>query len=292
MARLSHYVEYLVVRAGVGLANRLSPQSADALGAWLGRMAFRLVPGRRRIAMENLHRAFGEQYTEIERREITRRVFENIGRTLIEFARFGKIKAEGARALVNGTGAEYVEEARQKGHGGIIVTAHFGDWELLGAWVGAIGYPMDFLVGRQHNKLVDDLLIGFRKEMGVGIISLATSSRQVFKALKANRITGLVSDQHASSGGVRLEFFGRPAATPRGPALFAIRAGCPLLPMMLRRERYDRHVIIASPPLYPPNSGDEEADIQAMTEQYTRFFEDCIRKYPDQWMWTHRRWKI
>jgi Kdo2-lipid IVA lauroyltransferase/acyltransferase len=292
MARLNHYFEYLAVRSGVGLANRLSPKSADALGAWLGRMAFRLVPSRRRIAAENLRQAFGEQYSEAERLAITRRVFENIGRTLIEFARFGKIKAEGARALVTGRGAEQIEAARAKGNGGIIVTAHFGDWELLGAWVGAIGYPMDFLVGRQHNKMVDDLLIGFRKEMGVGIISLATSSRQVFKALKANHITGLVSDQHASSGGVRLEFFGRPAATPRGPALFAIRAHSPLLPMMLYRERYDKHVILAADPIYPPNSGDEEADIQAMTEQYTRFFEDCIRKYPDQWMWTHRRWKI
>lgn len=291
MARLSHYFEYLAVRSGVGLANSLSPKRADAVGAWLGRMAYRLVPGRRRIAVDNLRQAFGDQYTEAERHQIARGVFENIGRTLIEFARFGKIRAEGARALVHGS-TEPFEEALRKGNGGIIVTAHFGDWELLGAWAGAMGYPMDFLVGRQHNKLVDDLLIGFRKEMGVGIIPLATSSRSVFKALKANRMTGLVSDQHASSGGVRLQFFGRPAATPRGPALFAIRAGAPLLPMMLRRESYHRHVVLAADLIYPPNSGDEEADIQTMTEKYTRFFEDCIRKYPDQWMWTHRRWKI
>ncbi|MEW6051992.1 MAG: lysophospholipid acyltransferase family protein [Candidatus Zixiibacteriota bacterium] len=291
MAKLSHHVEYLATRFGIAVANLLSPRAADRLGAGLGDLAYLMLTSRQRIAMENLRRAFGDRYSEPELQQITRRVFQNIGRTLVEFARFGKIKAEGARSLVAGdlTG---VEQARAKGNGGIIVTAHFGNWELLGAWFGAMGYPMDFLVGRQHNQKVDDLLIGFRREMGVGIIPLATSTRQVFKALKANRITGLVSDQHASSGGVRLEFFGRPAATPRGPALFAIRANCPLLPYMLRRESFDRHVAMAGEPIYPPNSGDEEADIRTMTEQYTGFFENCIRQFPDQWMWTHRRWKL
>jgi KDO2-lipid IV(A) lauroyltransferase len=78
----------------------------------------------------------------------------------------------------------------------------------------------------------------------------------------------------------------------KGPALFAVRCGSPILPFLLRRERYDRHVIMAGDPIYPPESGDLEADILAMTEAYTRFFEDGIREYPDQWMWTHRRWKV
>jgi KDO2-lipid IV(A) lauroyltransferase len=151
---------------------------------------------------------------------------------------------------------------------------------------------MDFLIGTQHNAKVDDLLVGFRKAMGVGVIRLSTSARSVFKALKQNRVTGLVADQHASSGGVVTEFFGRPAATPRGPALFAIRANCPLLPMLIRRERYDRHVVIKGEPIYPPHSGDEEADIRQMTTAYTKFFEKSIRQYPDQWLWTHRRWKL
>jgi KDO2-lipid IV(A) lauroyltransferase len=151
---------------------------------------------------------------------------------------------------------------------------------------------MDFLMGTQHNEKIDKMLVGFRKAMGVGVIQLSTSTRSVFKALKQNHLTGLVADQHASSGGVAVQFFGRPAATPRGPALFAIRANCPLLPMMLHRERYDRHTVIKGIPIYPPNTGDEEADIAAMTIEYTKFFESVIRKYPDQWLWTHRRWKL
>ncbi len=291
MATVSHQLEHLAARTGVRVAQLLSPRLADGLGAGLGSVAHAILTSRKRIAMENLRRAFGEKLTDAERREIVKRVFQNIGRTLIEFSRFGVIGREGVRRLIVADGEQHLKRVHDEGRGGIILTAHFGNWELMGAWVAAMGYPMEFLIGTQHNQKVDDLLVGFRQQMGVGIIRLSTSARQVFKALKGNHFAGLVSDQHAVSG-VRLTFFDRPASTPKGPALFAIRGGCPILPFMLRRERFDRHVLMAAEPIYPPHSGDEEADIQAMTERYTHFFESCIRQYPDQWMWTHRRWKL
>jgi len=291
MAKLSHNFEYLAALTGVKLSQMLSPRMADAFGAGLGSLAHAVLTSRKKIAFENLKRAMGDSLSDDEINHVIKLLFQNIGQTLVEFSRFKKMGLEGIKNIIEGD-ASMLDRVYKEGKGGLIVTAHFGNWELLGAWVAACGYPMDFLVGRQHNKKVDDLLVGFRKEIGVGIISLARSVRQVFKALRSNRFAGLVSDQHNPSEGVILDFFGRPAATPKGPALFAIRAGCPLLPCLLRRERYDRHIIIAADPIYPPNSGDEEADIISMTETYTRFFEETIRKYPDMWLWTHRRWKI
>jgi KDO2-lipid IV(A) lauroyltransferase len=88
-----------------------------------------------------------------------------------------------------------------------------------------------------------------------------------------------------------MDFFGRPASIARGPALFAIRCGCPVIPLLLRRERHDRHVLIAGELIYPPKSGDEEADVRSMTARYVKFIEENIRRYPDQWLWTHNRWK-
>jgi KDO2-lipid IV(A) lauroyltransferase len=85
---------------------------------------------------------------------------------------------------------------------------------------------------------------------------------------------------------------GKDALQARGPALFSIRTGAPICPMLLRRESFDRHVIITGNPIYPVNSGDEERDIMTMTEAYVRFYEEHIRQYPEQWMWTHRRWKL
>ncbi len=292
MARLSHNIEYCFTLLGVKLAGLLSPRVADFFGAALGSLAYTLLPSRRRIAYDNLKIAMGDTLTEQEIRAIIKRVFKNIGRTLVEFARFGKIKLEGTRKITFLDGLEYLRKVHDEGKGGIIVTAHFGNWELLGSWVAASGYPMDFLVGSQHNQKVDNLLNDFRREMGVGIIPLKTSIRGVFKCLRANHFTGLVSDQHAHSGGVTVDFFGRKAATPKGPAAFAVKAKCPLIPLLIRRERYDRHMVMAGTPIYPPHSGDDEKDIETMTMAYTKFFEDGIRRYPDQWMWTHRRWKL
>ncbi|MDD3731936.1 MAG: lysophospholipid acyltransferase family protein [candidate division Zixibacteria bacterium] len=291
MAKLSHNIEYAAAYTGVKLAQLLSPRLADAFGVGLGMLTYAVLSSRRRIARENLKSAFGDRLSDEEINNIVKGVFRNIGRTLIEFSRFRISGLAGIKKVVRGDPAP-LEKVYAEGKGGIILTAHFGNWEMMGAWPAACGYPTDFLIGRQHNKKIDDLLIGFRETLGVGIISLAKSSRQVFKALKANHFTGIVSDQHNPAEGVVLDFFGRPAATPKGPALFAIRCGCPLLPCVLRRERYDRHTVIWGEPVYPPGSGDEEADIRTMTVAYTRFFEREITRYPDMWLWTHRRWKV
>jgi KDO2-lipid IV(A) lauroyltransferase len=292
MAKLSHSIEYLLALSGVKLVQCMSPRMADVFGAGLGMLVYRLVPSRRRIAYDNLSKALGDSLSEHELRDIVKKVFQNIGRTLVEFARFGKIKQEGAQRLIVGSGKEYFEKALREGRGAIMVTAHFGNWELLGSWIAAVGFPVDFLVGTQHNRKVDDMFNEFRRQMGVNIIPLKTSIRKIFKSLKANRVAAMVADQHAHSGRLVIDFFGRKAATPKGPAAFAVRAQCPLIPMLMRRERYDRHVIEVGRPIYPPNTGDEEKDIKTMTIAYTRFFEEGIRRYPDQWMWTHRRWKL
>lgn len=289
---MSHNIEYCFTLLGVKLAGLLPPRAADSFGIALGSLAYTFLPSRKQIAYDNLKKAMGDILSEQEIKSIVKRVFKNIGRTLVEFARFGRIKLEGTRRITISDGLEHLRKVHDEGKGGIIVTAHFGNWELLGSWIASNGYPMDFLVGSQHNQKVDNLLNDFRREMGVGIIPLKTSIRGVFKCLKANRFTGLVSDQHAHSGGVIVEFLGRKAATPKGPAAFAVRAGCPLMPFLIRRERYDRHVVMAGTPIYPPHSGDDEKDIVEMTIAYTKFFENGIGKYPDQWMWTHRRWKL
>ena len=291
MARVTHNLEYLATAAGVKLMQTLSPSLADTFGSSLGGLAHAVLASRRRIALDNLERAMGDSLSDEERRVIVKSVFRNTGRTLVEFARIGKTIRTGIGEIIVDDGLEYLRRVQSEGKGGIVVTAHFGSWELFGAWVGTLGFPMDFVTGVQHNQKVDQLLTGFRKEIGVGLISLARSVRGVFKSLKANRLVGLISDQHAPSG-VVVDFFGRPASTPKGPAAFAVRSGAPVLPFVMRRERHDRHVVMAGEPIYPPGSGDTDRDIKSVTAAYTKYFESCVRQYPDQWLWTHRRWKV
>jgi KDO2-lipid IV(A) lauroyltransferase len=292
MATLSHRIEYAAALLGTWIANQLSDRSADRFGAGLGSFIHALWKSRRRIAHDNLKQAFGDFYSEKEIDVIVKNVFRNIGRTLVEFARFKSIGREGVRKIVAADCQPLLQRILDEGKGGVFLTAHFGNWELLGSWAAAVGFPVDFLTGEQHNLLVDNLLNGFRKEMGVGMIPLRTSIRGIFKSLKDNHFTGMVADQHAGGGYVEIDFFGRKAAAPKGPAAFAIKSGAPLIPVLMRRERYDRHVIMMGTPIYPSPNENEEEEIRSMTILYTRFFEESIRAYPDQWMWTHRRWKL
>jgi KDO2-lipid IV(A) lauroyltransferase len=292
MASLSHNIEYLAAIAGVKLAQALSPRWADRFGAALGSLAHTVMTSRRHLARDNLKRAIGDRLAAEDISRIVRRVFHNAGRTLIEFARFKKTGQDGVRGIVVGAGLAAVRKAHTEGTGGIILTAHFGNWELLASWFAAQGLPVDGLAAQQHNSRIDAMINGFRRDVGVGVIPVGASTRKMFKALRANHFAVIAGDQHAPSTAVVIEFFGRAAAFARGPAQFAIRCGCPMFPLLLRRERYDRHVMIAGEPIYPPGRGDEEAALLDMTVAYARFLEENVRKYPDQWLWTHRRWKL
>ncbi len=292
MATVGHKLEYYGLLALVKLAHLLTPRMADRFGSGLGTLTHNALASRRRIAADNIKQAIGENLSDDQIAAITQEVFRGLGRTAVEFSRFAKIKPEGVLELVVPDGVEMLDRVKNEGKGGVIVIPHFGNWEMTGGWLAAQGYPVDFYVGTQHNSLVDELVVGFRREMGAGIISLAKSLRSAFKGLRSGRFGALTPDQHDPSGKMIMDFFGRPASMAKGPAVLAMRAGCPILPFMMRRERYDQHILMAGKPIYPPNTGDEEADIRAMTAGYFGFFEEGIRRYPDQYMWTHRRWKV
>ncbi|MFH1688107.1 MAG: lysophospholipid acyltransferase family protein [bacterium] len=291
MARLSHVLEYIPVLAGVKLAQALPGGMADRIASGLGGLVGLLWASRRRIAMENLERALGASLSVAERKAITAQVFRQTAKTLFDFARMGKIAPLAPRHYFVSDGLDQLERIHSQGKGGVIVSAHFGSFEMWGLWLALTGLPMTFLTGVQHNPLVDRILSGFRHELGVQIIPKNQALRGVLRALKEGRFVALLADQHDANG-VVIDFFGRPAGTPKGPAFFAIKSGAPIIPYMMRRESHDRHILMAGQAIYPPGSGDIEADARIMTTAYSSFFEECIRRYPQQWLWTHRRWKL
>ncbi len=289
MAKLKHLIEYAAVRILAFAAQLLSPRAADSFGSALGTLVYHIAPSRRHISNKNIKSTIGKNWSEDEIESLTIKVFQNIGRTLIEVARFQKLTVEGAQKIVTGDSGLF-RKINSKGDGAIFLVAHFGNWELSACWPGIIGLPVNLLVGTQHNLLVDELLNDFRRQMNVGVTPLDRQTRAAFKILKSKGMVVLAADQHAPAG-IKIDFLGRPALHPRGPALFSIRTGAPICPFLIRRERFDRHTIITGTPIFPPNSGDEEKDIRTMTEAYVKFYEEHIRQNPDQWTWTHRRWK-
>lgn len=291
--KISHRLEYIVFWSLTRFVQLLSGRMADRVAVFLGQLSYKILTSRRRVALDNLKRAFGDKESDTEYKAIIKDVFINISRTTIEFARqpvFSKKKI--LEMIPESSGREHIDSALERGKGLMFVEAHIGNWELLGIWVSALGYPVDYLIGQQHNRYVDNLFRGFRSTMGATLIPVGVAARHVLKSLRANRMIAVASDQHSASGGVIVDFFNRPASTPKGPAAFSIKTGCPIILGALIRERYDRHRAIISPPIYPPDSGDNEKDAIWITQQYTSLLEKLVRQYPEQWMWTHRRWKL
>jgi KDO2-lipid IV(A) lauroyltransferase len=286
-----HRVEYGAVLFLAFLARALPLGWGLAVGAGLGRFAFDVLRVRRRVTLENLRLALGDRTTEAERVRIGRSSYANFGRLLIEFARFPKLRPETLRDRVTCRGLDRVDAALARGKGAIVLSPHFGNWELLGVSFRLLGYPMNFLVGEQHNQAVNDLMNRLRAGTGVGIIPRGYTIRGVIEVLRRNELVALLGDQDARRHGVFVDFFGRPASTPKGPASFAQKTGAPILPAFMVRKEGGMHELVIEAPIEPVATGDRDEDIRSLTQAHVRVLEAYIREYPDHWFWPHRRWK-
>lgn len=287
---LSHRLEYAGVRLFHALVNALPLGAARELGASLGRLAFALGV-RRGVTLDHLRRVFGESRSEEELRRIARESYENFGRTTFEFARFGRLTPALIERTVSLRGREHLDRALEGGKGAILVAGHFGNWELA-ATLATMGYPLTFLVGEQHNILVDRLMNSLRARFGVEIVPLTGSLLGVLRALKRNRIVAMLSDQDAGRHGVFVEFLGKQASTPYGPGRLAARTGAPLLPGNDVRVDRGMHEIVVLPAVQAPPEGTAPEEAERMyTQAYTSALGSFVLEHPEQYFWMHRRWK-
>ncbi|HUU46599.1 MAG TPA: lysophospholipid acyltransferase family protein [Acidobacteriota bacterium] len=286
---LKHRLEYLALSGLKTLANTLPESTARNFGANLGRLIGRLWSARRQIACDNLAQAFPDRpRQEIE--DIAGAVFANVGRTMFEVLRFGQSRPEDILARVDTNGTEPFEEAARLGRGALLVSAHIGNWEIHGAWIRALGYPVDVVVKPMRNPLADHLLNSCRAVHDVGIIHTQQATSGIVRAVKQRRFVAIVADQYAGGEGVGVEFFGRTVSTPRGPAALALKYGCPIITGYLVRKPDGRYYAFNDTLLTFTPSGDSEKDVVAVTQAFTTRIENYIRRKPDEWLWTHRRW--
>jgi KDO2-lipid IV(A) lauroyltransferase len=281
-------LEYAAVRGALWLAARVPVEVGQRVGACLGVIAFDGARARRRVSEENITAALGVAPHEATR--IARAAYANMGRSLMEFAAFARISQAEVLDLVRLEGTEHFEGLVSRGQGGVIVVAHHGNWELLGAAMRAWGVPLHFLVGEQTNRHVDGLMNDLRSREGIGIITRTFALRRVLEVLRRGEFVALLPDQDARRAGIMIEFLGRPASTVRGPALFALRSGCPIIPCLVHREG-TRHRGRIDPPMYPIADADEDEAVRELTQRYTDRLAAHIRAYPSEYFWPHRRWK-
>ena len=286
----AHRAEYALARALETAVSTLPERAADAFGASVGRTVYRLGI-RREVVESNLRLAFPDA-TEEWRREVARKAFEHLGREAAAILRLSKLDRQAVIERTVPVGWDLLEASLAEGRGVMLVTGHYGNWEVAAATVAARGIPIAAIVRRQGNRLVDERLDGLRRKLGVETISQRDAPSRVPRVLRANGVVGIVGDQDARRAGLFVPFFGVPASTHRGPALFALRLGAPVFSCVARRlagpgVRYE----VSGRPVPVERTGDLEADVASLTARLAGALEAEIREAPEQYFWFHRRWK-
>lgn len=269
----------------------LLPYSAVLLlGRLLGRLYYRIASRQRRRALiqlrERLMISSGEQAE-----KIIRRLFGKLGQNFVEVMYTPALNPDNIRQYVTMENEHDLQEALAEGHGVVILTAHFGNWEWLGAGLALYGYPLTSVVKSQPNDQHTRLLNEYRQMAGIEVFRRGTGDMMgVARAFRRGKMVGFISDQDAGPDGAFVEFLGKMASTPLGAALFARKFKAPVIPAFIMRQPEGRHRIIILPALHFRDTGNERQDLYNFTVQMTGIIEDMIRRHPDEWLWFQKRW--
>ncbi len=289
----AEYTAFRLVLGGLGLL----PRSVSLLvGFAFSRLGYYLLSGPRRVGMRNLTLAYPEM-DDRERARIIKGVFANLGRVLAEVSQFHKATPESLAKIAD---FELDQEsldlwARNKaeGRGVLIVTGHFGNWELMVMGFAAIHQPMAYLARPLDNPLIEEMTNAIRTRFGNTPINKTNSAMTGIRILGEGGLLGILADVNAHpKEGVFVPFFGVPACTTSGAAMIAIRSNAWIYPTFCVWDRTTkRYKLIHGKLIEPANTGDRKQDIITTTAEYTAEIERFVRQYPDQWMWLHKRWK-
>jgi Kdo2-lipid IVA lauroyltransferase/acyltransferase len=263
------------------------------LGRCLGVVAYHAMPRYRKVALGNLRRAFGREWDEARIQHVARESFRHLGITLIEFfLRQPKIRGEEVEREVRFVGQEYFEEAFKQGKGAILVTAHYGNWEMMGPRLHRAGYKVSAVSRTADDPGLEHMIEEIRTRGGIRQIPRPQAARMGLSALRRNEVLAILLDQNTAEGGVFVPFFGHPASTAVGPAVFGLKTGAAIVPTFCLREADGSHTMRAWPPIYPQPTGDRAQDVERLTAEVTQVIEAQIRERPELWAWLHNRWKL
>ena len=275
----------------IGYSICLLPRSlALAIGGWLGMLAYRLATQQRRLACEHIQQAL-DISDEDAIKTIVKQCFSNLGKNVVEFMLFRRMNPKQIQQSVSFEGVQHVENALALGKGAIILTGHFGNWELLAASISTKVSPLTPIVRELRSPRLNALVSKYREKAGYSTIDRNTGVRQALRCLRNNNLLGIVVDVDTSVNGVFVDFFGKLAYTPYSPIAFALKTGASVLPAFIIRQPDGTHRAIIEPPLTLERCDDKENELVINTQKYTKVIESYIRKNPEQWIWMHQRWK-
>ncbi len=285
-------LEYGLVRAVAGCLGRMPRGWSRGLAGGLAFAVYWCFGRLRRAGMRNLELALPELPPEA-RKKILRRVYIHLGWQLVEFCRMTRYTAENTRNWMRTEGLEHYLAAQARGKGVLIITGHLGAWELSSFYHSLMGHPMGMIIRNLDNRRLDQYVNGIRCLHGNFVISKDDFGRGLLKAIRAGGTVGILMDTNMTPPqGQFVPFFGVDACTGTGLAHIARQTGAAVLPGFMFWEPAERRYVLRfGPEVEMPRTANRAADILEGTRRATAVIESWIRRYPDQWLWIHRRWK-
>jgi KDO2-lipid IV(A) lauroyltransferase len=291
-------VLFALLHVGGGIQCLSGPASVR-LGTNLGSLAYLVARRQRRRSLANLHLAYGDDLTRPERAALTRRVFQHFGRGLVDFLRAPTRRWADLSRLVSCEGWGHVEDALTAGRGVLLVSAHLGNWEVLGRWLATVkNVPLTVVAREPESKALGAYMRAMREGAGFKVLSKGASARGLLGALRRGEAILILVDQN--SGDVFAPFFGVTAGTASGAATLALHSGAPLVPIYCLEAPDHSFRVVCHPPVAvttpvsrpaAEQRADRQDEIVRVTARLNAVLEEMVRQYPDQWLWLHNRWK-
>ena len=285
-------LEYAAAWPFIKILGILPRPLARATGIGLAWVVYLLHVRLRQVGMRNLAMAFPEK-SEAERARILRGEFASLGRQLAEVCHFPKYTRENVEQVVVYDGLENYKQAHARGKGVLFLTAHFGGWELSAFTHSLHGHWMHVVMRAMDNVYLDGLIRRYRTMYGNRVVEKDDFVRGLLAAMKAGEVVGILMDTNMTPPqGIFVDFFGIPACTASGVARIALRTDAAVVPTFtIWDAELGKYRLRFDPAVELERTGDLEADIMANTQKFTSIIEEYVRKYPEQWLWVHRRWK-
>lgn len=289
---MREWIEYAAAWALLKAMGALPRPVARGAAAAVVRVLLALLPKLRETAVFNLRLAFPD-WSDARRQEVLREMSRQLGRMAAEFARTPRWNREMIEEVVVIEGQENVLAARERGKGVLILTGHIGGWELSSLALALYVYPLHYMARPLDNARVDALVNRYRGLAGNRPIFKNESARVMLKILQQGGTIGILADQNTMpEEGVFVDFFGTPACTTAGIARVALHTGAAVVPgYAVWEEEIGKYRLRFEPAIELVNTGDAESDVRENTHRFARVIERIIRRYPEQWVWVHARWK-
>ncbi|MEK7819058.1 MAG: hypothetical protein AAB255_04615 [Bacteroidota bacterium] len=288
---MQNIIEYILFRLFSLLVRLFCWKRLSSIGKYFGRIIFYLFASRRKTAISNLRFAF-PQKSDSEIYKLAKKSFESLFISFLEILWFSGLKQSDYEKVIEIENPKEFERIINLKSGAILLSSHFGNWELLAMMLKKI-LKRDILivVQKQRNNLIDEFVNNNRKKFGATITYLDSAPRDVLNSLQNNNFVAMIADQSARKEEIQVPLFGRTAPTHRGPAIFSLRVDVPLIFLLLKRIENGKYILKTEEVSRENLIGTNDEKIFELTLRHVQMLEKYIIETPDQWLWGHKRWK-